>query len=76
MSRITARGKKKKYHRKKRKKRQTPSQQLKKSRDMQSFGQKKNKIHRQRCNATIKTVPNTIGANYKINLNSESEFSY
>ena len=48
----------------------------KKSRDMQSVGQKKIKTHRQRCNATITRVLNTSGANYKINLNRESEFSY
>ena len=30
---------------------------------------KKNKTHRQRCNATITRVLNTSGANYKINLN-------
>ena len=29
-----------------------------------------------RCNATITRVLNTSGANYKINLNRESEFSY
>ena len=33
---------------------------------MQSVGQKKNKTHRQRCNATITRVLNTSGANYKI----------
>ena len=43
---------------------------------MQSVGQKKNKTHRQRCNATIIRVLNTSGANNKINLNRESEFSY
>ena len=43
---------------------------------MQSVGQKKNKTHRQRCNATITRVLNTSGANYKINLNRESEISY
>ena len=48
----------------------------KKSRDMQSVGQKKNKTHRKRCNATITRVLNTSGANYNINLNRESEFSY
>ena len=46
---------------------------------MQSVGQKKNKnknkIHRQRCNATITRVLNMSWANYKINLNRESEFS-
>ena len=47
----------------------------KKLRDMQSVGQKKNKTHRKRCNATIAGVLNTSGANYKINLNRESEFS-
>ena len=35
---------------------------------MQSVGQKKNKTHRKRCNATITRVLNTSGANYKINL--------
>ena len=29
-----------------------------------------------RCNATITRVLNTSGANYKINLNRESEFSF
>ena len=54
----------------------TPSHQLKKkSRDMQSVGQKKNKTLRKRCNATIARVLNTSGANYK-NLNRESEISY
>ena len=43
---------------------------------MQSVGQKKTKTHRQRYNATITTVINTSGANYKINLNRESEISY
>ena len=43
---------------------------------MQSVGQKKNKTHRQLCNATITRVLNPSGANYKINLNRESEFSY
>ena len=49
----------------------------KKSRDMQSVGQKKKiKPTVKRCNATITRVLNTSGANYKINLNRESEFSY
>ena len=48
----------------------------KKSRDMQSVGQKKTKTCRKRCNATITRVLNTSGANYKINLNRESKFSY
>ena len=43
---------------------------------MQSVGQKKNKTNRQRCNPTITRVLNTSEANYKINLNRESEFSY
>ena len=47
----------------------------KKSRDVQSVGQKKTKICRKCCNATITRVLNTSGANYKINLNHESEFS-
>ena len=48
----------------------------KKSRDMQSVGQKKTKTHRKRGNATITRVLNTSGANYKININPESEISY
>ena len=48
----------------------------KKSRDMQSVGQKKTKTHCKRGNATITRVLNTSGANYKINLNYESEISY
>ena len=47
----------------------------KKSRDVQSVGQKKTKTCRKRCNATITRVLNTSGANYKINLNRKSEFS-
>ena len=43
---------------------------------MQSVDQKKKKTHRQRWNATITRVHNTSGANYEINLNHESEFSY
>ena len=43
---------------------------------MQSVGQRENKTHRKRCNATITRVFNTSRANYKINLNRESEFSY
>ena len=35
---------------------------------MQSVGQKKTKTHRKRCNATITSVLNTNGANYKINF--------
>ena len=67
ISRITARGKKKKYHRTKRKKTPTPSHSWKKSRDMQSVGQKKTKTLRKHCNATITRVLNTSGANRKIN---------
>ena len=48
----------------------------KKSRDVQSVGEKKTKTCRKRCNVTITRVLNTSGANYKINLNRESEFSY
>ena len=48
----------------------------KKSRDVQSVGQKKTKTCRKRCNATTTRVLNTSGANNKINLNLESEFSY
>ena len=44
--------------------------------DMQSVGQKKTKTLRKHCNATITRVFNTSGANYKINLNRESEISY
>ena len=43
---------------------------------MQSVGQKKNKTHRKRCNATITRVLNTSDVNYKINLNRELEIFY
>ena len=43
---------------------------------MQSVGQKKTKTFRELCKATITRVLNTSGANYKINLNRESEISY
>ena len=43
---------------------------------MQPVGQKKTETFRERCIATITRVLNTSGANYKINLNSESEISY
>ena len=76
ISRITARRKKKKYYRTKTKKRSTRHTPLKKSRDMQSVGQKKTKTFRESCNASITRVPNTSGANYKINLNRESEIFY
>ena len=71
-------GEKEKYYRSKRKKRPTSSDPLKKkkSRDMQSVGQKKTKTFRESCNATIRRVLNTSGANYKINLNRESEIFY
>ena len=39
---------------------------------MQSIGLKKTKTFRESCNATITRVLNTIGANYKINLNRET----
>ena len=52
------------------------SDPLKISRDMQSVGQKKTKTFRESCNATITRVLNTSGANYKINLNRESEIFY
>ena len=48
--------------------RQTP---WKKSRDMQSVGQKKTITFHEHCNATITRVFNTSGANYKINLNRD-----
>ena len=76
VSRITARGKKKKYYRSKRKKMPTSSDPLKKSRDVQSVGQKKTKTFHESCNTTIKRVLKTSGANYKINLNRESEIFY
>ena len=41
---------------------------------MQSVGQKKTKTHCKRCNATIRRVLNTSGANYKINLNRDARF--
>ena len=41
---------------------------------MQSVGQKKNKTHRKRCNYRECSIQSR--ANYKINLNHKSEFSY
>ena len=78
ISRITARGKKEKniIGQKKKEKANSVTPVEKKSRDIQSVGQKKNKTHRKRCNATITRVLNTSGANYKINLNRKSKFSY
>ena len=61
---------------KKKRKGQLRHTSWKKSRDMQSVGQKKNKTHRKRCNTIITRVLNTSGVNYKIDLNRESEFSY
>ena len=43
---------------------------------MKLVGQKKTKSLRKHCNATFTRVLNTSGANYKINLNLESEISY
>ena len=43
---------------------------------MQSVGQKKTKTFCESCNAIITRVLNTHGANYKINLNRESEIFY
>ena len=43
---------------------------------MQSVGHKKTKTFRENCNATITRVLNKNGANYKINLNRESEIFY
>ena len=40
---------------------------------MQSVGQKKTKTFPEYSNATITRVLNTSGANYRINLNRESE---
>ena len=73
ISRITARGKRKNIIGQKERKGQPRHTSWKKSRDMQSVGQKKTKTHHKRCNATITRVLNTSGANYKINLNRESE---
>ena len=59
-------GKKRKniIEQKKRRKGQLRHTSWKRSRDMQSVGQKKNKTHRKRCNATITRVLNMRGANY------------
>ena len=74
ISRITARGKKEKISLDKKKEKVNPLTPVEKNQEICS--QKKNKTHRQRCNATITRALNTSGANYKINLNRESEFSY
>ena len=55
----------------------TPSHQLKKNQEICSqLVKRKIKPTVKRCNATITRALNTSGANYKINLNRESEFSY
>ena len=74
--RITAWGKRKNIIGLKERKGQPCHTSWKKSRDMQSVGQKKNKTHCQHCNTTITRVLNMSGANYKINLNRKSEFSF
>ena len=72
--RITVQGNKRKnIIRQKERKGQPRQTPWKKSRDMQLVGQKKTKTFCERCNATITRVFNTSGANYKINLNRESE---
>ena len=76
VSRITARGKKKKIIGQKERKGQLRPTPWKKSRDTPSVGQKKTKTFRESCKATITRVLNTSGANYKINLNRESEIFY
>ena len=76
ISRITARGKKKNSISQKERKGQPGQTPWKKSRDMQSVGQKKTKTFREHCNATITRVLNTSRANYKINLNRESKIFY
>ena len=76
VSRITARREKKKLSVKKKEKANLVRPLEKKSRDTQSVGQKKTKTFRESCNATITRVLNTSGANYKINLNRESEIFY
>ena len=68
ISRITTRGKKEKISQDKKTKKNPRKCQLrhtswKKSRDMQLVGQKKNKTHRKRCNATITRVLNSSVAN-------------
>ena len=75
---MTARGKKKKYYRSKRKKRPTSSDPLeKKNQGIRSqLVKRKLKTFRESCNATITKMLNTSWANYKINLNRESEIFY
>ena len=76
VSRITAREKKKNIIGQKERKDQPRQTPWKKSRDTQSVSQKKTKTFRESSNATITRVLNTSGANYKINLNRESEIFY
>ena len=67
-------GEKEKNYRSKRKKRPTPSDPLKKNQEIRSqLVKRKLKTFRESCNATITKVLNTSVANYKINLNRESE---
>ena len=69
-------GKRKNIIGQKERKGQPRSTPWKKSMDTQSAGQKKTKTFCESCNATLTRVLNTNGANYKINLNRESEIFY
>ena len=75
ISRITAPGKKKKYYRTKRKKRPTPSHPLKNEEICSQLVKRKLKPSVNTAMLQITRVLNTSGANYKINLNRESEIS-
>ena len=76
VSRITARGKKKKLLVKKKEKANLV-RPLKKNQGIRSqLVKRKLKTLRESCNATITKVLNKSGANYKINLNRESEIFY
>ena len=76
VSRIIARGKKKKLQVKKKEKANLV-RPLEKNQGIRSqLVKRKLKTFRESCNATIAKVLNTSGANYKINLNRESEIFY
>ena len=69
-------GKKKKYYRTKRKKRPTPSRPLKNQEICSQLVKRKLKPSVNTAMLQITRVLNASGANYKINLNRESEISY
>ena len=69
-------GKRKNYRSKKRKGQPRPTPWKKNQGIRSQLVKRKLKTFREACNATITKVLNSSGANYKINLNRESEIFY